>query len=317
MNRHVGTYKELAALSGSLYDKMSDRRVKFSTSSKGSSKSHRSRDDSGVGSSSSEQASLGGRPDRRFTAEDYEDQLYNVGALQEALGQANQKVEQLQKKCNDQDAELTKSHRLTRDAEKRYREECERTTRLERLNKNLEDERVLLSEQVMELKADYDDMRDQRDDYRQRYLALADPVIDSTMRGGSGEPSPPTLRRSGSKHRDAIGSIRKNTEHKEEKPNTSRHNRRSLSVSVRTGGRSSSKKPYIERMPGPPSPSERYQSNYTTGPMDIPSGSADPALYSSIPRTSQPATPSSYQGVPQTGNYIPYPLHDQRGRRRG
>ncbi|KAF3071056.1 hypothetical protein GL218_00502 [Daldinia childiae] len=294
---------------------MSDRRVKFSTSSKGSSKSHRSRDDSGVGSSSSEQASLGGRPDRRFTAEDFEDQLYNVGALQEALGQANQKAEQFEKKCNEQDAELTRSHRLTREAEKRYREECERTTRLERLNKSLEDERVRLSEQVREREDDYNDMKDQRDEYRRKYLALADPVIDSTMRGGSGEPSPPTLRRSGSKHRDAIGSIKKNTEHKEEMSNSSRHHRRSLSVSVRPGGRSNSKKPYIEKMPRPPSPSERYQSNYTTGPMEIPS--ADPALYSSIPRTSQPATPSSYQGVPQTGNYIPYPLHDQRGRRRG
>ncbi|KAI8959539.1 hypothetical protein F5Y11DRAFT_299278 [Daldinia sp. FL1419] len=289
---------------------MSDRRVKFSTSSK-TSKSHHSRDDSGVGSSSSEQTSLGGRPDRRFTAEDYEDQLYSVGALQEALGQANQKVEHLQKRCNDLDAELTKAHRLTRDAEKRYREECERTTRLERLNKNLEEERITQSEQIMDLKATCDDLRDQRDDYKQKYYALVEPVIERAMRGGSGEPSHPKLKRSGSKHRDSITSARNNTEHKEEKPNSSRHHRRSSSVSVRPGGRSSSKKPYIERMPGPPGP------NYTTTPIDIPSGSADPALYSSIPRSSQIAKPSSYQDVPQTGNYVPYPLHDQRGRRRG
>ncbi|KAK6955186.1 hypothetical protein Daesc_002817 [Daldinia eschscholtzii] len=296
---------------------MSDRRVKFSTSSKGSSKSHRSRDDSGVGSSSSEQASLGGRPDRRFTVEDYEDQLNNVGALQEALGQANQKVEHYQKMYNDLDAELTKAHRLSRDAEKRYREECERTARLERLNKSLEDERVILSKENMELRAENDELRDQRDDYRQRYLTLSEPVIESTMRGGSGEPSSPRLRRSTSKHRDAISSIRKNVEQKEEKPNTSRHHRRSSSVSVRPGARSSSKKPYIEKMPGPSSPSDKYHINYTTGPTDIPSGSNDQALYSSIPRTSQQVAPSSYRDVPQTGNYIMYPLDDPRGRRRG
>ncbi|KAI1471765.1 uncharacterized protein F4812DRAFT_191511 [Daldinia caldariorum] len=296
---------------------MSDRRVKFSTSSKGSSKSHRSHDDSGLGSSSSEQASLGGRPDRRFTAEDYEDQLNNVGALQEALGQANQKVEQYQKKYDELNGDLTKAHRLNRDTEKRYREECERNARLERLNKNLEDEIRVLSKENLELKTENEELRDQRDDYRQRYFTLSEPVIDSTMRGGSGEPSSPRLRRSTSKHRDAIGSMRKNAEQREEKPNSSRHHRRSPSVSVRPGARSSSKKPYIEKMPGPPSPSDRYHTNYITGPTDTTFGSTDKALYSSTPRTSQPAAPSSYRDVPPTGNYIPYPLEDPRGRRRG
>ncbi|OTA55209.1 hypothetical protein K449DRAFT_438759 [Hypoxylon sp. EC38] len=301
---------------------MSDRHVKFqvsTSSSKGSPKGRRSRElghDSGVGSSSSEQASFGGRPDRRFTAEDYEDQLYSVGALQEALGQANKKVEHFQKKCGDLDNELTKAHRVARENDKLYREECDRNQRLERINKELEAEKIAQAEQIKELKAAYDEMRDERDEYRQRYLNLADPVMDSTMRGGSGEPSTPRLRRSGSKqdlHQKEPKSSRRHGEHREEKATSSRHHRRSSSLSVNPSSRSSGKKPYIERMP--PSPSSRYSGHYTVGPADP----TDPVYYSHSPRTAYAETPPPYLGgrnTPPTGNYVPYPLYENRGRRR-
>ncbi|KAI1372242.1 hypothetical protein F4677DRAFT_268672 [Hypoxylon crocopeplum] len=302
---------------------MSDRRVKFqiSSSGKGSPRSHRSRDpahDSGVGSSSSEQASIGGRPDRRFTAEDYEDQLYNVGALQEALGQANKKVEQLQQKCIDLDNELAKAHRATRDAEKRFREECEKNKRIDELNKEFENDRVVLEVQIKELKADYNNMRDERDDLRQMYLGLVDPVLDNTMRGGSGEPSSPRLGRSGSKYdRESRVPSRRHAEHREEKAGSSRHHRRSSSMSVKPGARSSSKRPYIERMPEPPSPSRRVSGNYIATTSDYPSVSrTEPAVYSSVPRVSPPASYHSVNDVPSTGDYIQYPLKE-RGRRRG
>ncbi|KAI1411244.1 hypothetical protein F5Y13DRAFT_64523 [Hypoxylon sp. FL1857] len=300
---------------------MSDRHVKFqvsTSSSKGSPKGRRSRElghDSGVGSSSSEQASLGGRPDRRFTAEDYEDQLYSVGALQEALGQANKKVEHFQKKCGDLDDELTKAHRVARENDKLYREECDRTQKLERINKELEEENFAQAEQIKELKAAYNEMRDERDEYKQRCLILENPVLDSTMRGGSGEPSSPRLRRSGSRHdlhQESKGT-RRHGEHREDKATSSRHHRRSSSVSVNPGARSSSKKPYIERMPPSPS-SKRYSGNYTIGPAE----STEP-FYPPAPRNSYAATPSSYHGVgdiPSTGNYVPYPLYESRGRRR-
>ncbi|KAI0837446.1 hypothetical protein F5Y06DRAFT_89623 [Hypoxylon sp. FL0890] len=302
---------------------MSDRHVTFqisTPSSKGSPKDRRSRElahDSGVGSSSSEQASLGGRPDRRFTAEDYEDQLYSVGALQEALGQANKKVEHFQKKCGDLDNELTKAHRVARENDKLYREECDRNQRLERINRELEAEKIAQAERIKELKAAYDEMKDERDEYRQKYINLVDPVIDSTMRGGSGEPSSPRLRRSGSRQdlhqKESKGPSRRHGEHREEKATSSRHHRRSSSLSVNPGARSSSKKPYIERMP--PSPPSRYSGNYTVGPAD----STEPTYYSAAPRNSYATTPSSYRTVtdiPTTGDYVPYPLHETRGRRR-
>ncbi|KAI1457872.1 hypothetical protein F4805DRAFT_467150 [Annulohypoxylon moriforme] len=300
---------------------MSDRHVRFqiSTPSRGSPKGHRSRElahDSGVGSSSSDQASFGGRPDRRFTAEDYEDQLYSVGALQEALGQANRKVEHYQKKCADLDTELTKAHRVGRDTEKLYRDECERNQRLQRINKDLEDERDAQREQIKELKAAYDEMRDERDEYRQLYHTAMDPIIDSNMRGGSGEPSSPRLRRSASKHdkdrKEYKGTSRRYQDYRDEKAGPSRHHRRSSSISVNLGSsvRSSSKKPYIEKMPSP----SRHSGNYTTYASDP---LADPALYSTVPRNSHPTTQAAYHGVDDvtTGNYVPYPLHD-RGRRR-
>ncbi|KAI1214495.1 uncharacterized protein F4807DRAFT_130185 [Annulohypoxylon truncatum] len=301
---------------------MSDRHVRFqiSTPSRGSPKGYRSREpahDSGVGSSSSDQASVGGRPDRRFTAEDYEDQFYSVGALQEALGQANKKVEHYQKKCIDLDTELTKAHRVARDTDRLYREECERNMRLERINKNLEEERDAQREQIKELKAAFDEMRDERDEYRQLYHTAVDPIIDSNMRGGSGEPSSPRLRRSTSKHdkdrKESKGTTRRYPDHRDEKAGSSRQHRRNSSVSVNPGTsiRSSSRKPYIEKMP---SPSSRHSGNYTTYASDP---LADTAVYSTVPRISHTTTQPAYHSVNDapTGNYFPYPLHE-RGRRR-
>ncbi|KAI0884959.1 uncharacterized protein GGS22DRAFT_136505 [Annulohypoxylon maeteangense] len=300
---------------------MSDRHVRFqiSTPSRGSPKGYRSRElahDSGVGSSSSDQASVGGRPDRRFTAEDYEDQLYSVGALQEALGQANKKVEHYQKKCTDLDTELTRAHRVSRDTDRLYREECERNERLQRTNKNLEEERDAQREQIKELKAAYDEMRDERDDYRQLYHTAVDPIIDSNMRGGSGEPPSPRLRRSTSKHdrdhKELKSTGRRYPDYRDEKTGSSRHHRRSSSINVNPSSsvRSSSKRPYIEKMP---SPTSRHSGNYTTYASDP---LADPALYSTVPRIST-ATQAAYHGVNDvaTGNYVPYPIHE-RGRRR-
>ncbi|KAI1780882.1 hypothetical protein F4818DRAFT_19700 [Hypoxylon cercidicola] len=287
---------------------MSDRRVTFqiSTPAKGSSKSHPSREpghDSGVGSSSSGQAGLGGRPDRWFTTEDRDNQLYSVSALQEALGQANRKVDLLQRKFSDMDADLTKAHKAARDTERLYREECERNEQLGKINKDLEEEIIDQSEQIKELKAAYDEMRDERNEYRQKYYSLVDPVVDTTMRGGSGEPSS-RLHRSGSKHdqdyRESKGTSRKHGE-----ASSPRHHRRRSSISINPSA--GNKKPYIERMPGEPSRSSaRHSGNYTTTAVELtPASNTDP-LYST-PRISPTAT---------SGNYVPYPLHESRSHRR-
>ncbi|KAI2611515.1 uncharacterized protein GGS25DRAFT_199537 [Hypoxylon fragiforme] len=276
---------------------MSDRRVKFQLSSgKGSSKHHgrEPAHDSGVGSLSSDQASLGGRPDRRFT-EDYESQLYNVGSLQEALGQANLKVEHLQKKCTDLDGELTKAHRSARDADRRYREECDRNGRLERVNKDLEEEIVNKTEKIAELKAALDSMKLERDDYRQRYYTLSE--SGNNIRGGSGGTSPPRLSRSGSKH-------------DKEKPTSSHHPRRSSSIKPTT--HSSNRKPYIEKMPDVSS-SSRHSGNYTTISVDLPVSRTDPAYHSNVPRSPHYATLPPHQTPRETGDYVAYPIRGYRG----
>ncbi|KAI1389008.1 uncharacterized protein F4822DRAFT_429622 [Hypoxylon trugodes] len=297
---------------------MSDRHVSFQLSNpaKSSSRSYRSREpghDSGLGSSSSEQASLGGRPDRRFTAEDYHDQLYSVGALQEALGQANKKVEHCQKKCADLDNELTRSHRNLRDTERLYREECEKNERLEKVNKELEDDKSALQIQIKELRIDYDQLKDECDDYRHRYRAITDSPIDDTMSGANGEPLS-RVRRSGSRHdksrRESKGTSRRHAESSEERPGPSR---RRNSISVNPGAHLSSSRAYVEKMPSP----QRHSGNYT---VDLASGPMDP--YSNVPRTPRSAAQSGYHSAsdaPPTGNYIQYPIQYptyERGHRR-
>ncbi|KAI1767107.1 hypothetical protein GGR53DRAFT_164237 [Hypoxylon sp. FL1150] len=284
---------------------MSDRRVTFeiTTPSTSSSRSHRSRDvghDSGVGSSSSGHASSGGRFDRRFTAEDYQTQLHSVPALQEALDQANRKVDHLERKCAEMDADLTKAHRVAKDTDRLYREGCERADRLEKHNKDLEDKLAIQQDEIEELKADLERVRDERDEYRQKYYNELKP-LDTTMRGGSGEPSS-RLQRSVSRH----DPDRASRNHGEERASSSRHHRRRPSISINSGA--GSKKPYVERMPGdPPRSSHRYSGNYTTTAIDVSSPITGDPLYAAVPRTSPSAT----------GNYVPYPLHESRGHRRG
>ncbi|KAI6085600.1 hypothetical protein F4821DRAFT_146045 [Hypoxylon rubiginosum] len=278
---------------------MSDRRVTFQITTP--SRSHRHRDsgnDSGVGSSSSGHASSGGRLERRFTAEDHQVQLHSIPALQEALGQANRRVDQLETKCAEMDADLTKAHRVAKDTDRLYRDEFERAERLNNLVKDLEEEVAAQKQDIKNLKEDLERVRDERDDYRQKYYNKLEPA-DTTMRGGSGEPSP-RLRRSVSRH----DPDRANRTHGEENAGSSRHHRRRSSISVNPGA--ANRRPYIERMPGdPPRSSHRYSGNYTTT-IDTTSPVINDPLYA-VPRTSPSAT----------GNYVPYPLHEPHGHRRG
>jgi hypothetical protein len=77
---------------------------------------HRSSRDSGVGSSSaSDRASLGTAPDSPFTYQQVNDQRQSLGALQEALDAANEKIRQLEAtnaKFNTALAESNKENRL-------------------------------------------------------------------------------------------------------------------------------------------------------------------------------------------------------------
>jgi len=285
---------------------MSSKRLSHPPSSPGGTRSHRSREsgrDSGVGSLSSDQASSGGKPDRRFTAHDYQDQLSNIYALQEALDRATEKVEHYKKKCRDMDHEVSNINKAHRETKALYRAQCDRTEQLEQ-------ELSLFKEQYKELQADYDDLRDRYGDLRQRYATETQPVEDPTMSGAGDRPS-----RTKSKHghddkqmKDRMKDRLNRDGQKDDNSSKSshRHSRR-LSRAPST-----SRKPYIEEMPPPvSSKSSRPHSNYKTT-------SHEPHIvsYASIPRTTQPISTASYPPTNefQDGNYHLYPLPGAHGR---
>ncbi|KAI0010501.1 hypothetical protein F4779DRAFT_301478 [Xylariaceae sp. FL0662B] len=285
---------------------MSRRHVKFETPSppRGSRHSREPVYDSGVGSLSSDQASKGGRPDRRFTDEDYGDQLYSIPALQEALGQANKKVEYYQKKCDDLDVELSKAHKNYRDVDKLWRSECERTHELVEEDRRKAQHIRLQEEQIERLKDTIDTVTAERDSFELKYFDLSTSRDDTTIRGGSGG-------------QDTKDRMKKRIEHKDEASGSNSSQRRGRRLSTANpGARSSSKKPYIEKLPEPSS--SRHSSHYMTSPLDTASMShMEPASYQ-IPRSSQPVSSSPYGATTDvlTGDYVPYPL-PERGRRRG
>ncbi|KAI0130297.1 hypothetical protein BJ170DRAFT_593810 [Xylariales sp. AK1849] len=290
----------------------------------GNRSSRRSRD-SGVGSSSTEQAGTGGRPDRRFTVQDREEQWRNPRALQEALDTATEALEKYKKKCLELDQAVSTGKKDLRESEARWRAQCDH-------NEELKQENGLLREQVIAHKDAFDDMRDQRDDWRQKYLSETSPVSGvPMMSGGSGESSDgikrtKSKRDSGKDQKARLKErINKGTVDSEAPSSKSHHGshktrerRRSISVST------SSRTPYIEEPPKDRSrpPLTRGYDNYTTAPIASTSISRTDAYVaiSTVPRTTEPTVSSTYRTAGyQTGDYVPHPLppdnHSERGRR--
>lgn len=150
---------------------MSSKRVSFPPSG---TKSHRSREsvrDSGIGSLSSEYTSIGGRPDRKFTAQDY-DQRQNVGALQEALERATKNAEYYKNQYHEKDRELSKAHKSHRDAEARWKAQCDHNDELERDLRHI-------NEQYADLQVDYDILKDSYNALRQQYAIDTEPLDNS------------------------------------------------------------------------------------------------------------------------------------------
>ncbi|RYP13318.1 hypothetical protein DL767_010804 [Monosporascus sp. MG133] len=257
---------------------MSSKRVSHPPSPLGGTRSYRSREsgrDSGVGSLSSDQASSGGKPDRRFTAHDYQDQHSNIYALQEALDRATENVEHYKKKCRDLNNEVSNINKTNRETEALFRAQCDR-------NEQLEQELSLIREQYKELQADYDDLRDKYSDLQQRYTTETRPV-DSPMMSGAGDRPTRTKSKHGHDDKQMKDRMKDRLNRDGQKDDTSsksshQHSRR-LSRAPST-----SRKPYIEEMPPPvSSKSSRSHSNYKTT-----SQAPHIVSYASVPRTSQP-----------------------------
>jgi hypothetical protein len=91
------------------------KNVGFERGTKPAKHHHRSSRDSGVGSSSaSDRASLGTAPDSPFTYQQVEDQRHILGAVQEALDAANEKIRQLEAANAKLNSALTESNKENR-----------------------------------------------------------------------------------------------------------------------------------------------------------------------------------------------------------
>ncbi|KAK7752679.1 hypothetical protein SLS62_005448 [Diatrype stigma] len=246
--------------------------------------------DSGIGSSSSEYASLGSRPDRMFTAHNY-DQRQSVGDLQEALERATKNAEYYKNKCQDIDHELKKSHTNYRESEARWKAECGH-------NEQLEQELSDLKEKHKVLQTNYDVLLDQ-------YTALSEQYTDSMNNSPMMSTALPI--RTKSKH-ESIDKRQKDRMKARIAPKDETIPKSSSHRSTRTHSRAPSTKRdvYIEEAP---------PRNYKMAGSESHRHSS---YSSSVPRTSQPVNPVIYHTSSEfpDGDYHPYPLPaEPRGRR--
>ncbi|KAK9778167.1 hypothetical protein SCAR479_05137 [Seiridium cardinale] len=268
--------------------------------------SPRSRD-SGFGSST-EQAHVGGRSDRIFTAQDYEDQRYNVRALQEALDSSNDDVGRYKKKVGDLDQELSSSRKIVREQETKMRG-------LITANETLKDTHKGLLKEIESLK-------DENFDLRQRLTTYSPSDPEYMMSGGSGESSD-GVRRSRSKRHGKNDSqelkdrmkerINKGNQEAEASASKSTHKDSEKKRERRQSVSKATRKPYIEEPPntdrrerrGPPVTTRGFDHlNYTTSPPASSPARVDHAA--SSPRSSGPSSYASY--APSSGDYYPAPL---------
>lgn len=288
---------------------MAGKRVSFPPSG---TKSHRSRDsvrDSGFGSLSSEYGSIGGRPDRMFTAQDY-DQRHNVGALQEALERATKNAEYYKGQYHEKDRELAKAHKTNRDFEARWKAECgfEARWKAQRAhNEQLEQDLKASREQYAELQADYDVLQDNYTDLRKQCAIDPEPMNNPMA-------ALPIRTKSKREHDDKRMKDRMKTRinPKDEPGSKSSSHRssrdRSRPASTRQGA-------YIEEV----LPPRNHGNNYMTSSESHRLSMMQQPAYSTIPRTSQPTSSVIYHPSSEfpDGDYHSYPLPaEPRGRRK-
>lgn len=285
------------------------RSVRF-TEDEVRSRGHRSRD-SGLGSST-EQAHVGGKSDRIFTAKDIEDQRFNIRALQEALESSNGDVTRYKNKAQSLDTELSTARRTIREKETLLRECITENQTLRKENDNL--------------RLDNDSLRDENYDLRQQ---LTDPSLydgEYMMSGGSGESSD-GVKRSKSKRRSKPDmkdqmKVRINRGNPEVEATSSKPRKDSDKERRPRRSESRTRPPYIEEAPTigkdrSRPPVTRHPGNYTTEPSVSSRTSMQANASVMTPRTTHGVT---YNQSTTTGDYVPYALppekhSSERGRR--
>jgi hypothetical protein len=299
-----------------------NKRVTFRSGNFHQKTSHRDHD-SGVGSSSStEQASVEGRPDRVFTDQDRQSQRFSLAALQEALDDTKSTVEKYKGKCRDLDQQLSESNKKRKQVEGLHREQCDTSERLGEENCQLRQQIDAMSLELQEVKND-------RDKWRDGYLDVTDPVADPlagahmmTAVGSSNSSDGAGRTKSRSKHEgkeveDRLRvRINKNVTDTEPSSSKSHHRHGSHSSSKKSRGRSSSRsmsthEPYIEEPPDRSRPPVTTRGHYTTSTpvLTVRTSRLESPTMSPVLRTPNPLVSRSPMGSYQTtGDYNPQPL---------
>ncbi|KAK7979728.1 hypothetical protein PG989_012185 [Apiospora arundinis] len=291
---------------------MSNKTVKWSDSSvSGHKGSSRYDHDSGVGSLSSEQASTGGKPDRRFTAEDLERQRRSPRVLQEALRAKDDELAQVKKD----------NLHLVSDNKRLYSEQ----KATERDYKTLADERSNLQARVTalqirneELQSDNERLKTDNYNLHRKMGTSVTSESDYTamMSGGLGESSTGLPHRTKSKSKHEVPDMDRMKNRikppKEEPPKRSSSKRRGSSSAP------GARKPYIEEKMTttdvsrpPPAPSASYHH----APVHYSYTPAAPLSYS---QSNMPRTVSSVGSTytEESGDYVAYPLPTERHHRK-
>ncbi|ORY60080.1 uncharacterized protein BCR38DRAFT_53280 [Pseudomassariella vexata] len=235
-------------------------------------------------------------------AQDREDQRLNIRALQEALDEANWNIAKHKQRYQEYEGKIAEANKKLRESEAHRRGLCER-------NETLEQDNKACREQIKVNKADYDDLRLEAAELRQRLLHYEsghDHTAPPMMSGGSGDSTASRWSDTGrSKSKPASDGMHDRLKERINKPTEAKSGRtRRPSVSVTT----QTKDIYIEKVP-PETPS-RSHSRYSTARPGPPAVALmNPPIVSNIRHSTYSA--ADYQ---QSGDYEQYPLPDHTGR---
>ncbi|KAI1637268.1 hypothetical protein F4809DRAFT_640688 [Biscogniauxia mediterranea] len=233
---------------------MPEKRVTFQSSSspRGSSRpsyqsSRTSTRDSGFGSLSSDQAGVGGMPDRNFTAQDYIFQSNSIPALREALAEANKQLEVWKSRYAKKEKELSEANKTNKSFKIELDNHYHHIQELEAKNADLEEELESWTEQYNYLSHALTEFEEENRSLRQ--------TIQS-MSPTSSQPLPRTRSRQGRESRELTDRMKQrlNGNRNSHRSASSRPNARRPSVSVVipagvSGGREPYREPYIEEVP--------------------------------------------------------------------
>ncbi|KAI1439064.1 hypothetical protein GGR50DRAFT_221506 [Xylaria sp. CBS 124048] len=261
--------------------------------------------DSGVGSSSSDRTVSSGSPDESFTAHDYDIQSNSVDALREALRDAIKDIEKLKDKYRKEQMDHSQTYKALREANRKYREQCEYTKEVEGRMKKQDTALDTANARIQTLQEQLDAYKEKYKDLHERYQEKVNSTDGSIISGGSGDHSHGSRSYLESDHSD-IHRLKEriNRDTDSSSANVSKSSRSSdnTTSSKRTSSTAISQ-PYIEKMP----PRKPHKANLVSPREHGTFNLTTAANISSAKRHGTTASSRRHEG----GDYIPYPLPDR------